>query len=197
MYANSKNTNTNIILVVLGFSIIPVIILLLASLTCIIDFPQASAAINTYGLLAGVFYFFRRLEFDKKSNSIKAKKERIEALRKDILELDNLFKSLLAVNFTTDNELAIHRNSIQSLNVQISSVLEISGSYGDIEELNIKKIIKLTSYIENSPFFINDLKNISQLPKPTAYIEYGAVLGVVRTLVYTMSFDLDIQHTKI
>lgn len=181
----------------IGFIIPPIAIVISAFCYKKIDAQQGALLINAYSLLAGVYYFFRRLEYDKICLLIKHRRERLDQLKQEFLTYDKLAKGLIRNTFSNTEALSFHKNNIQSCAATIITLLEISEQSRDISAQQVKTILKLLSFVENDASFTGDLSVQSKINSDQYLMRYGYNYGPAKEIIFTLISDSENQHLKI
>ncbi len=188
---------TKSIIFLILFVLPPTVIIVLTFYCHTITSQDAALLVNAYGILAGVYYFFKRLEFDKVCLLIKHRREIFDQLRAEFLSYDNLVKELLRKTFTTDDSLSSHRNNIQFSAATITTMLEVCQKSGDISSSQIKIFVKLVSFVEQDNSFTCRLQNLGAINQDQYFMRYGYSLGPVREIIYSLIADSESMHLKI
>ena len=148
-----------------------------------IESYDASITLLIYllSMALGVFYFFKRFSFDKKSKKEKYTQYRLNALYKELEEFGNAISKRLeneSVDKKLGNKITIKITSLQNL-------MEICSNQKDISEKAVDKMIDLCSLVSNV-FLINN-----KIIEDHDYNEYARIYSETKSEIQTSLFNIE------
>ena len=122
--------------------------------------------VGVYNISLGIFYFFERLDFEKKCLTLKYKKELLIKLEEKIEKFNVLSVKLIRNQFSSENSLLSHQNEIQATTGIVSNFLEFCMEKEILEKNIMKDIVTFLSFVENDIFSnFNRIQESSNLDK--------------------------------
>lgn len=137
------------------------------------------------GVILGCFYYFHKIETDKKIASRERQRKRVDTLIADLKTYDDLVCSVINKNFEKENELKLTRHRIIRIFDNISRQLEVGDALLQLKDDEIGIIMKVHSFVEKSPLLNGDLSKIND-EESIWYLKdkYNALIHDAQKLCY-------------
>jgi hypothetical protein len=148
-----------------------------------------SINVGIFGLLLGFFYFHnrRKIDIDIKERELRSK--RIEILINNIDEYDRLVHHILNKTVKDNLDLKKTRYDIHRIFEIIGSYLDLGYSLYGMTKINVRKIVKIYSFIDKSPLIMditfNELARTSDKIFEAEKKEYQKLVKIARICCLT------------
>lgn len=130
--------------------------------------------VGILGLALGAYYFFKRIEFDKKRDKEDRQRRRMEIILGYLNEYDEYVCKILNSNFNNDDELRFYREKIINIFELIENYLEIKKLHLFSDD-DLKRFLRFHSFVDKHPLIsrkhFNDLDKNSLLSCIPVYRE--------------------------